>query len=273
MGPWRLGRGDLLGHSSCQTNPTSQSRAGTTSARRCQPPGWPRSLPGPRVQKPAWRGLSGGVAGAGPLPVLPGWRAGGGQQRGAGPSAWVPAQVGRSGSASGPAPGGPAAPPPLCGPSCGPGWARGGLASSGGGWQLQFLLRPGPGGVGMGWRTLSSQYGEGGREHRCGEGGPLARKTRPEPGAGGAQGLGGCPPACPRGSWRCGPGRAGGGGPGGAAAGGGEGVRRGLGPPCPLRPQTRGSVSPWGGRGLFASVSQATWGVAGPAPIRVPEVP
>lgn len=115
-GALRLGRGDLLGHSSCQTNPTSQSRdrrAAPPRPRR-RPPGWLGSLPGPRVQKPAWHGLSGGGTGTGPLPVLPAWREGGRPANGQAeaPSAGVPAQVGR-GTASGPAPRAPQGPPPV----------------------------------------------------------------------------------------------------------------------------------------------------------------
>lgn len=54
-----------------------------------------------------------------------------------------------------------------------------------------------------------------------------------------------------------------------AAAGGGEGLRRGLGPPCPLLVPDQGFCFPSGaGPSLpLASVSQVTLGVAGPAPI------
>lgn len=166
--------------------------------------------------------------------------------------------------------------PRQLGPSSGSGWVPAGLASSGAGWQLRFP-RPGRGGWASGWRILSSQYGEGGREHRRGEWG-LWLETQPER-VRGALGLVAAPPA--RGSpWRCcGPCQESWWeeGPAAAAAGGGEGVRRGLGPPCPLGPQTRGPVSPWGDGGgtslPFVSVSQASWGVAGPAPTWVLEVP
>lgn len=56
-------------------------------------------------------------------------------------------------------------------------WAQPrGAGSSGDGWKLQFP-HPGQGGSrSSGWRTFSSQYGKGEREHRLGAWGPLARK-------------------------------------------------------------------------------------------------
>lgn len=235
-GALELGRGDLLGHSSCQTNPTSQSRdrrAGSwhhlcPDAAGLRMAGLLSWAPRPegRLARPLWRRHRHRASSCAP------WTAGGRPVTGQRPCS-LGARSGREGLGQWPC-------SHVCGPGCGSGWVPAGLASSGGGWQLQFL-RPGLGGVGIGWRTLSSQYGEGGRGAQTGEWGPLARKTRPEPGARGpgpgvaaqpARPRGSVAGACPERWW----GRA-----REAAAGGGEGVRRGLGPPCP---QTRASVSP-----------------------------
>lgn len=134
----------------------------------------------------------------------------------------------------------------VCGPGCGSGWVPAGLASSGGGWQLQSL-RPGLGGVGIGWRTLSSQYGEGGRGHRPGSGG-LWLEKHGQSRVRGALGLG-WPPSPPSGLRGGGPVRsAGGGGPGGCCwwRGGSE---EGPGPSVSSVAPDQGFCFSLGGRG------------------------
>lgn len=193
MGPWRLGRGDLLGPSSRQTNPTSQSRDRRPAPRqpRRQPPGWLGSLPGPRVQKSAWQGLSGGGTGTGPLPVLPGWRAG----RRAASNGQRPVSLGpSSGREEG-------LQPVALLPRAPQGRARG--AGFFWGWLATSVPPPGQGGWASGWRSFSSQYGEGGGSTDEGSAG-LWLEERRQSQVRGALGLGVARPACGS-PWHCRP--------------------------------------------------------------------
>lgn len=158
--------------------------------------GWAPFL-GPESRSP----LGSGAAGAQGLFLcsLDGGRAGGragGQQRAEASQPGSQFRSGGGATASGPAPRGPVV--ALGGRARG--WfLRGG---GGGGWQLQFL-RPSQGGWASGWRSFSSQYGEGGGSTDEGSAGLwLGRRRQSQ--VRGALGLGVARPACGS-PWRCRP--------------------------------------------------------------------
>lgn len=139
MGPWRLGRGDLLGPSSRQTNPPVSPVTGgrhhvSPDADAGLQDGWAPFL-GPASSSPPGRDAPGASARAP-------WMAGGGQQRAEASQPGSQFRSGGGATASGPAPKGPA------GPSCGSG---GGVRGAGffWGWLATSVPPPRPGRVGM----------------------------------------------------------------------------------------------------------------------------